>query len=209
MSDTIRTNAATVAAVQVNDGSAQRSEVRLLRVTFSGPVTFAGGNVAAAFQLLHVQTGKNVALSATTATDSLGRTVVTLGFSGGETDPVSGLNGGIASLADGRYQLTVLAANVIGPYGIPLAGDGTDVGSNYVSPADTYQGNGLHLYRLFGDVNGDGVVDATDVGQLKSTFNRNNTDPLYLWYLDADNSGAVDASDIGQFKSRFNVNVFG
>jgi predicted outer membrane repeat protein len=209
VSDTIRTNAATVAAVQVNDGSAQRSEVRLLRVTFSGPVTFAGGNVAAAFQLLHVQTGKNVALSATTATDSLGRTVVTLGFSGGDTDPVSGLNGGIASLADGRYQLSVAAADVVGPGGIPLAGDGTDVGSNYVSPADTYQGNGLHLYRLFGDVNGDGVVDATDVGQLKSTFNRNNTDPLYLWYLDADNSGAVDASDIGQFKSRFNVNVFG
>jgi uncharacterized repeat protein (TIGR01451 family) len=198
-----------VAAVQVNDGSAQRSEVRSISVTFSGPVTFAGGNAAAAFQLLHEQTGNNVALSATTSTDSLGRTVVTLGFSGGETDPVSGLNGGIASLADGRYQLTVLAANVIGPYGIPLAGNGTDAGSNYVSPADTYQGNGLHLYRLFGDVNGDGVDDATDVGLLKSTFNRNNTDPLYLWYLDADNSGSVDASDIGQFKSRFNVNVFG
>jgi hypothetical protein len=195
----------TVASVVINDGSAQRSEVRSIKVTFSGPVTFAGGNAAAAFQLLHEQTGKNVGLSATTSTDSLGRTVVTLGFSGGETDPISGLNGGIASLADGRYQLTVLAANVIGLDG---NGDGT-TGDNYVSPADTYQGNGLHLYRLFGDVNGDGVVDATDVGQLKSTFNRNNTDPLYLWYLDADNSGAVDASDIGQFKSRFNVNVFG
>ena len=57
-------------------------------------------------------------------------------------------------------------------------------------------------------MNGDGVDDATDVGQLKSTFNRNNTDPLYLAFLDADNSGAVDAQDIGQFKSRFNANVF-
>jgi hypothetical protein len=68
---------------------------------------------------------------------------------------------------------------------------------------------GLHLYRLFGDVNGDGVVDVTDVGQLKSTFNRNNTDPLYLSFLDADNSGLVDAQNIGQFKLRFNTNVFG
>ena len=34
--------APTVASVQVNDGSAQRSEVRSIAVTFSGPVTFAG-----------------------------------------------------------------------------------------------------------------------------------------------------------------------
>jgi hypothetical protein len=200
--------APTVQSVVVNDGSAQRSEVRSLSVTFSTAVTFAGGNATAAFQLLHAQTGDNVVLSATSSTDTLGRTVVTLGFSGGETDPVSALNGGVASLADGRYQLTVLGVHVIGPDGLPLAGNGTAAGSNYVSPADAYLGNGLHLYRLFGDVNGDGVVDATDIGQLKSTFNRNNTDPLYLSYLDADNSGAVDAQDVGQLKSRFNVNVF-
>jgi hypothetical protein len=199
----------TVAGVQVNDGSAQRSEVRSIQVTFSGPVTFAGGNAAAAFQLLHVQTGNNVILSATTTTDALGRTVVTLGFSGGETDPVSALNGGLPSLADGRYQLTILGADVTGPDGLALAGDGTNAGSNYFSPADTYEGNGLHLYRLFADVNGDGVVDATDVGQLKFAFNTGVGNPLYLSCLDADNSGAVDAQDIGQFKSRFNTNVFG
>ena len=109
-------------------------------------------------------------------------------------------------MADGRYQLTILSASVTGPDGAALAGGGP--GGNYVSPADTYQGPGLHLYRLFGDASGDGVVDATDLGQLRSTFNRNNTDPLYLWYLDADGSGAVDASDLGQFRARFNGNVF-
>jgi hypothetical protein len=202
----------TVAAVRVNDGSAQRSEVRSITVTFSGPVIFAGGNAnaAAAFQLLHVQTGNNVGLNAVLSTDAQGRTVVTLSFSGDETDAVSALNGGIASLADGRYSLSVLAGSVTDANGGALDGDADgQVGGNYVSPTDTYQGNGLHLYRLFGDTNGDGVVDATDVGQLKSTFNRNNVDPLYLSFLDADNSGAVDAQDIAQFKSRFNVNVFG
>ena len=39
----------------------------------------------AAFQLTHVQTGINVLLSAAVSTDSLGRTVVTLGFSGFNT----------------------------------------------------------------------------------------------------------------------------
>ena len=43
-----------VAGVQVNDGSAQRSEVRSIQITFSAPVTFANGNAAAAFQLTHV-----------------------------------------------------------------------------------------------------------------------------------------------------------
>ena len=84
-------NPITIAGVQVNDGSAQRSEVRSLTVTFSGAVSFAGGNAnaAAAFQLTHLQTGNNVALSAAVSTNSQGQTVVTLSFSGLETDPVS------------------------------------------------------------------------------------------------------------------------
>jgi len=204
--------APTVANVQVNDGSIQRSEVRSITVTFSGPVTFAGGNATSAFQLTHVQNSNNVILGTAVSTNAAGQTVVTLTFSDAnastEVDPISELNGGVASLADGRYQLTVFSADVAGTNsGLALAGGGAN--GNYVSPTDTYQGNGLHLYRLFGDVNGDGVDDATDVGQLKSTFNRNNTDPLFLSFLDADNSGAVDAQDIGQFKLRFNVNVFG
>jgi probable HAF family extracellular repeat protein len=197
-----------VAGVQVNDGSAQRSEVKSIAVTFSGPVTFSGGNAnaAAAFQLNHVQTGGNVILSAAVATDAQGRTVVTLGFAGAETDPVSARNGGIPSLADGRYTLTVFGAAVTGAGGLALAGGGPN--GNYVSPADTYGGTGLHLYRLFGDASGDGVVDATDLGQLRSTFNANSSLASYLAFLDADNSGAVDASDLGQFRARFNVNVF-
>jgi fibronectin-binding autotransporter adhesin len=200
----------TVQSVQVNYGGAQRSEVRSITVTFSGQVNFAGFNAAAAFRLTHVQTGNNVILSAVVTTDPLDRTVVTLGFSGGEADPVSALNGGAASLADGRYQLTVLGAVVSdADLGWALDGDGDGTpGGNYVSPTDTYQGTGLHLYRLFGDVSGDGVVDATDLGQFRSTFNANNGQANYLSFLDADNSGAVDASDLGQFRSRFNTNVF-
>jgi len=65
---------ATVSSVVVNDGSAQRSELRSIAVTFSsnGPIIFAGGNAnaAAAFQLTHVQTGNTVALSAAVSHDS-------------------------------------------------------------------------------------------------------------------------------------------
>jgi hypothetical protein len=204
----------TVAGVQVNDGSAQRSEVRSIAVTFSGPVSFAGGNAnaKAAFELVHVQTGNNVDLAATVSTNALGQTVVTLTFSGNETDPVSSQNGAAASLADGRYQLTVLGSAVTDTaFGWALDGDADGVPTgNYVSPADAYQGNGLHLYRLFADVNGDGVVDPTDLNAFRLAFNTNNQNPGsgYLAYLDANNDGAIDPTDLNQFRIRFNANVF-
>jgi hypothetical protein len=196
--------------VVVNNGTAQRSEVRSMAVTFSGPVTFPSGP-AAAFELQDVQNGVNVGLNAAVSTDAFGRTVVTLTFFGSETDPVSALNGHSAdpSLVDGRFQLTVLGSKVQGTNGVFLDGAGTGTaGSNYVSPADTYQGPGLHLYRLFGDASGDGVVDATDLGQFRVTYNSNSGQANYLAYLDADNSGVVDSQDLGQFRSHFNQNVF-
>jgi hypothetical protein len=197
----------TVSGVQVNDGTNQRSEVRSVQVTFSGPVTFTGGNAnaAAAFQLTRLQDSTNVGLSAAVSLNGSNQTVVTLTFSGTDTDSVSALNGGIRSLIDGRYQLTILSANVSGSGGA-LNGGGAN--GNYVSGTDTFGGTGPHLYRLFGDVSGDGVVDATDLGQFRSAFNSNSSQANYLSYLDADNSGAIDASDLSQFRSRFNVNVF-
>jgi hypothetical protein len=194
-----------VAGVQINDGSAQRSEVRSLTVTFSGPVNFAGGNAAAAFQLTQVG-GGTVGLTAGVATDGQGRTVVTLSFSGAETDVVSALNDGAPSLVDGRYTLTVIASAVTGVTdGLALNG-----GANYVSPADTLGGGAgqLHLFRIFGDSNGDGIVDQTDLGQFRSTFNASLGQSSYIAYLDADNGGAVDQTSLGQFRARFNGNVF-
>jgi len=205
--------APTVAGVQIGDGSAQRSEVRSLIVTFSGPVTFAGGNAnaAAAFQLLHVQTGNNVDLASAVSTDAQGRTVVTLNFSGAETDAISAQGSSLASLADGRYSLTILGGAVTGPGGIALDGDGNGApGGNYVSPTDTLGGGAgqLHLYRIFGDTNGDGIVDQQDLGQFRSTFNASAPSPLYIAFLDANNDGNVDQQDLGQFRTRFNGNVF-
>jgi hypothetical protein len=208
----------TVANVQINDGSAQRSEVRSISVTFSGPVSFANGNAAAAFQLQHVQDATNVNnLNAAVSTNGSGQTVVTLTFTttgnaATEVDPVSASNGVAASLADGRYSLTVYGSAVTDAVlGWALDGnaDGSP-GGNYVTPADTLGGGAgqLHLYRIFGDTNGDGIVDQQDLGQLRSTLNTSAGNPLYLSILDADNSGVVDQIDLGQFRSRFNGSVF-
>jgi hypothetical protein len=191
-----------VAGVQVNDGSAQRSEVRSITVNFAGVATFTG-DPAAAFQLTQVNGGASVALAASVATNN-GLTSVTLMFSGAATDPVSALNGAAPSLADGRYQLTVLASAVT------VNGHAFNSGTNYISPTDTLGGGAgqLGLFRLFGDATGNGVVDPADLGQFRSTFNAASGTASYLAYLDADNSGVVGAPDLGQFRNRFNQSVF-
>jgi hypothetical protein len=117
----------------------------------------------------------------------------------------------MASLADGRCQLTILGGMVTGPNGLALEGAGTGTpGRNYVSPTDTYGGGPgeLGLFRLFGDATGDGVVDAQDLGLFRRAFNTSAGIPLYLAFLDANNDGIVDQQDLGQIRSRFNANVF-
>ena len=194
--------------VQVNDGSAQRSEVRSLTVAFNGTATFAGSPTAA-FQLTGVGALAgaygNVTLTPTVQTIN-GITLVTLGFAGTNgVDPVSSQNGAAPSLADGRFKLSILSAQV-NVNGTPLAGGQPN--GDYNSPDDTFHGTGLGLYRLFGDASGDGVVDPTDLGQLRSTFNANSSQANYISYLDANSNGVVDAQDLSQFRARFNVNVF-
>jgi hypothetical protein len=205
-----------IANVQVNDGGAQRSVVTSLTVTFSGSVSFPSGTVAAAFQLTHVQTGDNVNLAAAVSANGAGQTVVTLTFlptnvnGVDDTDPVSGQNGGQLSLADGRYQLTVLGSAVTdASLGWALDGDGDGTaGGNFVSPADNFGGTGLHLYRLFGDATGDGLVDLSDLTAFRGAYNSASGAANYLAYLDANSSGAIDLTDLQEFGKRFNHSVF-
>jgi autotransporter-associated beta strand protein len=115
-----------VAAVQLNNGG---SGVQSMTVTFSTAVSFAGGNAAAAFRLTNVDTGAAVALTATVSTDSLGRTVVTLTFSGDQTNSLD-------ALLSGRYALTIVGSAVTGTNGVALDGSGTGAGNgvDYVGP---------------------------------------------------------------------------
>jgi hypothetical protein len=214
---------ANVSAIQVNDGTNQRSEVRSITVTFNGPVTFAGGgtvnqNAAAAFELDHINdtsthfaTPRPVTLTASVNFNGSGNTVVTLTFSGAETDPVSTLgNGGpfslpVAgpSLADGRYVLKAFHNNISGPGGGQFNG-----GSDFATTPDQVGAPTNKLYRDFGDQTGDGVNDPTDLNSFRLAFNTNSTQGAYVQSLDANNDGAIDPTDLNQYRLRFNTNVY-
>ncbi len=168
-----RGNPVTIESVVVNDGSAQRSMVNSLTVTFDRVVTFDTG----AFSLLN-QNGGVVGLSVATSVVG-GRTVAVLTFSG------SGVLGG--SLADGNYTLTVRGDRVRDTVGRELDGDRDGNGGGN-------RADGFH--RLFGDSDGDRDVDVRDLGLFLSTVGRRAGDPGYLWYFDVNGDDRVGVIDL-------------
>ncbi|MBX7106307.1 MAG: hypothetical protein K1X57_19675, partial [Gemmataceae bacterium] len=171
---------AKVSQVQINGGDAQRSRVLSVAVTFDHPVTFAG-NPAAAFELRRQSDNKLPNLAA--AVNST-RDVVTLTFLAG--DAVE-----FGSLADGRYTLSVKAANFLSD-GLDGDGNGTG-GDDYTLVGDTTN----KLFRLFGDADGNGQVTSGDFLAFRIAFL--SASPAF----DFDGNGSVDSGDFLQFRLRF------
>src|SRR5262249_29807576 len=128
-----------VESVVLNDASSQRSMINRITVTFAGSAILDPG----ALELRRLDAG----LVAAHISISLcnGKTLAVLAFAGQE------FVGG--SLADGSYRLTVRADRVHDRFGRELDGDGN--GSAGGDRVDRF-------FRLFGDGNGDGKVDARD-----------------------------------------------
>src|SRR5205085_9871560 len=121
------------------------SSVTQVKVVFDQDVKLLD-NPAVAFQLFRNSDHAGVNLELSTDKPSSFRTA-TLTFSGGI------ING--HSLADGRYTLIVRAASVTSTNG-PLDGDGDGIGRDDFKLVGDPSTN--KLYRLFGDVDGDGSV---------------------------------------------------
>src|SRR5262249_34935580 len=178
---------ARVSIIQLNDGSSQRSMVTSLKITFDSPVSFVG-SPAAAFSLVNQSASNSANVAA--AVDGSG-TEVTLTFTGGSID----LGG---SLSDGRYTLTIVASE--------FTGNGFD-GNSDVIPGDKYvlasaaaPNPPTNIFRFFGDLDGDGDVDASNFLTFRNMFlGITPYDPAF----DFDGSGSVDAADFLQFRNRF------
>jgi len=173
-------NPAKIESVVVNDGSAQRSMVNSLTVTFDRLVTFNPGAFG-----LQLQDGGEISLDVA-ATMVGGRTVAVLTFSG------SGIIGG--SLADGDYTLTIRGDHIRDEVGRELDGDGDGNGGG--DRVDAF-------FRLFGDSDGDNDVDWLDRDLFRSAFGTSAGEPAYLWYFDFDGDGDVGGLDNGEFSRRF------
>src|SRR5262249_47517667 len=149
-------------------------------------------NPADAFRLVRQGDGAVVSLRAL-VDDTGDGTVVTLQFDGAAVEG--------RSLADGRYTLTVAADKVSGKNGA-LDGDGDgQAGGDFVLVGDPATNK---LFRLFGDANGDGVVNGLDLAAFRQVF---GTSQLFGSPFDFNGDGVINGLDLAAFRVRFGTNV--
>jgi hypothetical protein len=165
-----------VTSVTVNGGSAQRSRVTSLTIAFDRLVALDAG----AFVLSRSDgTVPTVTWNITTVN---GSTVASAIFSGHGTE--------FGSLADGKWTLRIRAGRV-------HRADNTET----VMLAD-YR---TSFWRLFGDANGDGTVDAADQTAFQAAMGQ--TDALSLAMFDWNGDGAINATDQAAFNKRFGKKI--
>ena len=87
--------------------------------------------------------------------------------------------------------------------------DGTP-GGDYVSPTDTSPPTPgqLNLFRIFGDVNGDGFINGVDLIAFRPTIGSSAGDGVYVGAFDANNDGFINGTDLIQFRSRIGASVY-
>jgi hypothetical protein len=153
-----------VTLITFDDGTIQRSHVRSIDVYFDRAVNFIG-KLGAAFTVA----GESGVVIETPEITSASPTSVRLTFPGG------------ASLADGKYSLTIHSGSI---------GNGL-FGGDYT----------LTFHRLFGDSDGDADVDAIDFVAFRFAYGSNS------WVFDSNGDGLVNAIDFIQFRTRFGISL--
>jgi len=177
----------------INDGAIQRSRVLSITVPFNTLVNFSGGNPGAAITLERMNGATpvgTVSLSFDLSGSTASQTTVKLTFSGAQTQ--------FGSLVDGLYRLTINSAAVtnFSLQNLDGNGDGT-AGDNFVSAPGA-------IHRLFGDGNGDRVVNSVDFALFRTFFGI-PAGPTSAFDFDA--SGGTDPNDFSQFRNRFGMGI--
>ncbi len=162
--------APTLTSFVANPGQTQRSHL-FFAATFSKDVTVA----LSAFSLFLVNgtTFTPVSLAGATLTYAASTHTATLDLAK-------------VALADGNYELRLAAASVL-----DLAGTALNLGINGTSPYAA-----VDTFKLAGDVNGDGVVDAHDTLIVRNALNTTPGQPTFNINADLDGSNAVDRADL-------------
>jgi hypothetical protein len=146
-------------------------------VTFNEPVTLASNAIKLMQQSTSGGTPTPMAYNLSTPD---GGTTYNLTFS--DSPDLGG------SLPDGDYELTVSAAGV------------TDGSSNHPTSDQT-----VPFYRLFGDINGDGIVNGSDFLAFRTAYLSFTGDSNYNPAFDYNSDGAINGSDYLRFRSNFLV----
>lgn len=180
----------TVSSIVINDGSAQRSLVTSLKVSFSEAVNFPSG-VTAAFTVERTSGGPlgQVGLSFNPSSGPASDVTITFNNTGAVgVDPGN-------SLSDGRYLLTIVADKITGSGG-SLDGDNDGVAEGYPTDNKT-----MLFHRLFGDADGNATVNSSDFGVFRTFFG------LGASIFDFTADGSTNSNDFAEFRKRFGLSI--
>ncbi len=174
-----------VAQVVIGDGTAQRSMIKSLTVTFTGPVTILPG----AFNLRD-RLGRAVNLNVSTALVN-GQTVATLTFKGPR------IVGG--SLWDGLYTFRIDGSHILDA----TTGQAVDAAINGLTGSQAQ----VRFRRLFGDINGDGVVNRLDMQQFRRAFGSRPRQANYVSAFDYNSNNLIYTGDQLQIRQRLTDSI--
>jgi hypothetical protein len=173
----------------------QRSMITSIKVTFDSDVTLDAN--AFVLETSSINGGGVFAPVAFTVNQGApvlvaGKTEVTLTFSG------AGISGG--SLADGNYHITALSSRIRSTVG-GIALDGDNNGS---AGGDFIEGESAtdNFFRLFGDSDGNGVMNPIETNRFRATVGRSTGDPAFNALFDFDANGSITPADTNQFRQR-------
>lgn len=128
-----------------------------------------------------------------TIDNSSGNSIATLTFSGEFTETTG-------SLVDGNYQLTVFGDQIQTASGQSFDADGDGIaGGNSVfgdSEADEF-------FRLFGDSNGDRLVNVFDLLSFRQAWLTNEDDPDFDSAFDSNADGNISVFDLLRFRQNW------
>ena len=172
--------------LSVNGAQVQRSTVDRVVLTFDGSVEIDSG----AFSVIQrsdangTATSTPVAVNFTCSKD--GDTTVTLEFD-------SLTRNGSGALEDGNYELTV---------------DGTKIrqaGTDVTLGAEFVYGDSIDesFFALYGDSNGDRLVNVVDLLDFRRTFLASTVDTNYNSSFDYNGDGIINVVDLLQFRNNF------
>jgi uncharacterized repeat protein (TIGR03803 family) len=173
------TVAPAITSFAVNGGAIQRSMVTQAALVFNQPVTLATG----AISIVQRASGGGTPTPITFTLTSTDNTTWNLTF--------PGYTGG--SLPDGIFDLTVTAADVTSISAPTLS----MTGGNQTFSFD----------RLFGDIDGNGIVNNADYFQFKKSFGQLAGGSTYNAAFDYDANGVINNADYFQFKKRFGQQI--